>query len=198
MRRAVKILLFAIVTIAVTRVGHMVFDPVWKDSRTQTGPLPVEHSRYYTSPSEYVSLLPGLHQLGGDGFRFVANPFRGTRDYALAVWRPKGSRNAKGVLIVFDRETGKGQPHDFNVSAIEFDRAMQQFDRTIAWWIGEGTMCLDGTSTAFERVRGRRIVSGQGNAACSDHYGALSAVAVELAKPAKMLTNPPQDFRWQP
>ena len=197
-RRAFKITSLVAGAIALVEAASMIYNPTWRHSRTQQGPLAVVHSQYYVSAGEIVSVLPKLDQLGGDGFRFVADAFKSRRTYALAVGKPKGLTNAQGVLVVLDRKTGRDQAYQFEVPSGEYDRLMKRLDRTIDWWIGEGVNCLDGTSVAFERVRGTGVVSGEGNAGCSEHYGAISAIAFELAKPARSLANPPLDFRWAP
>ncbi len=197
-RRAFKITSLVAGAIALVEVAFIIHNPTWKASRTQQGPLPVDHSTPYVSPRERIKVLPKLDQLGGDGFRFVAEAFKSQRIYALAVSKPEGVASAQGVLVVLDREKARGQSYQFEISSGEYDRLMKRLDRTIDWWIGEGINCLDGTSVAFERVRGTRVVSGEGNAGCSEHYGDISAIAFELAKPARSLANPPLDFRWRP
>ncbi len=173
----------------------------WRASLTHAGPLHREYERY-VSPDALVARLPPLHNLGGNGFRFAAMPYRGDRWYAFAAWQPERASTAKGVIIVIEQYQEKitkvGPPIRFDIPIHEFRENMRKLEGITGWWRGEAIRCLHGTSVAFERVRQARVTSGEGNAVCSDHFRSISAIAFELAKPTHNLPDPPSDGTWMP
>jgi hypothetical protein len=171
-----------------------------EESRTREGALTAERE---ATAVGLAAGLPKPEALAGDGFRFVAMPSFGDQWYALAVWKPKDSNEAAGMLIGWVRDPRENtetprEPQSFAMPAAAYAAMMTSFDRLADGWPGDGTMCLDGTPVAFERVRGARIVSGSGSASCTDHYKALSAIVLRGVKPFAPLGSLEVDSEWMP
>lgn len=155
-----------------------------ESTRTREAPLSAnrdEFVREYLLPR--LSDLPSAEALAGNGLRFVAEPSFGTADYALALWLVPGDDEAKGRLVVVDRTWAEHvtTTRRFTMPRSAFARLVARFDSLSDGWrdarIGR---CLDGTSIAFERVRGARFTSGWGN--CGEHYHAIEVLLLDAVR----------------
>ena len=142
-----------------------------EDSRTQEGPLQAADKDIVRGSAVYLfDQLPPLGTLHGDGLRFVAMPSFNRSHFAVAIFMPQPNADAaQGVVSVFDEQNNYApvSQRQFQMPVAAFRSLAAKLDTMTDGWPGDSTMMLDGTPTAFERVRGRRITSGIGN---SDHY----------------------------
>ena len=120
---------------------------------------------------DLLGKLPALNGFHGDGLRFVAMPSFNRSHFAVAVFMPRPAADqAQGVLLRFDWQNN-GAPlgqRQFHMPAAAYRSLVTKMDKLTDGWPGNPGLCLDGTPTAFERVRGKRVTSGIGN--CDEHY----------------------------
>lgn len=86
--------------------------------------------------------------------------------FAVAIFMPQpAADDARGVVSRFDSQNSYAplsQPQ-FHMPAAAYRSLVTKMDEPTDGWPGDPGFCLDGTPTAFERVRGRRVTSGIGN-----------------------------------
>jgi hypothetical protein len=96
--------------------------------------------------------------------------------FAVAIFMPQpNAAAAQGAIALFDGENDDTpvSQRQFQMPAAAYRSLAAKLDTMTDAWPGDSTMRLDGTPTAFERVRGRRITSGIGN---SDHYDEVAGL----------------------
>lgn len=153
--------------------------------QTHSGPLTFQ-AHDAVSRALFTSLGPPA----ADSLHFIATPFRGSW-FAVAI--SVDSSRGKGQVVIYDREGGRSERRSFSMPASDASRFLDEWDRISDPYSGSSSIRLDGNGLAFERHRGPRTTSGQGNSPC--HYGKLAQVAalhlsvyvpdlVALAKPA--------------
>ncbi|WP_142635487.1 hypothetical protein [Sphingomonas sp. IC081] len=135
-----------------------------------------------------LSKLKPLSELNADGLRFVAIPSATMSYYGVVLTlESTQATEAVGVISIFatgGSETLDVEEREFSMPANEYRTLTSTIDKLTDGWPGEsGFVCLDGTTTAFERVRNERITSGAGD--CGTHYEALRAII--LAKLRKFV-----------
>ncbi len=131
-----------------------------KQSSTHERPLLVNDD---SNMSQLLRLLPSLDTLQGNGFRFVADPDWFHKDYALALYlpAPNGSR-AKGVIIIKEGSNPSIKQHNFTIPANAYRTLVKNIDKKTDSWKGSTMIFFHYTTTAFERVRGKKVTSGIG------------------------------------
>jgi hypothetical protein len=143
--------------------------------------------------------LPDLGTLHGDGLRFVAMPSFNQTHFAIAISLPKpDASEAEGVLERFDQRNAYaplGQ-RQFRIPATAYRSWMSELDKLTDGWPGEGNWCLDGTPSALERVRGRRITSGIGG--CGQHYDAVALLVWNYLSKFAPGDDLPKRGDWEP
>ncbi|QTH22611.1 hypothetical protein HRJ34_03550 [Rhizorhabdus wittichii] len=171
-------------------------------TRTHDGPIVVKGSRSYR-PDD-LDLLATLPPLQMNSLHFIALPSLRDSWFALALTVPAHGDRARGVVNIFAHPDGP-QEELIMVKTISFSMAKSSASRLILDveamtenWKGERVGCLDGTGVAFELWTRKGVTSGNGNAACSDHYGALS----ELVRKSVQHLIPPAErpigSDWRP
>jgi hypothetical protein len=152
-----------------------------EQSRThETRLLPSDFDR--ESALSVLSEMKSLSELSPDGLRFVAIPSSTVSYYGVVLTlESTQATEAAGVLSIF-YTGGSGatdiEERKFSMPTNEYRALTAKIDRLTDAWPGEsGFACIDGTTTAFERVRGKRITSGTGS--CGRHYGALRSIMLE-------------------
>ncbi|HTN15118.1 MAG TPA: hypothetical protein VL094_09955 [Sphingomonadaceae bacterium] len=140
---------------------------------TRSGPLRIDNgSPVLVSAHELLSQTPVLRQMSDDSLRFAAMPSFGRRWFAVAL--SSDGKNVRGWVVILDRETGTKSKKKFSMEQSAYARMMIKFDDQADGYWGEARGWTDGTSLAFERNRGGRIVSGVGNSPC--HYAVITNV----------------------
>ncbi len=148
---------------------------VVEDTRTHAEPIEEKTDSYRRQHAvRLLEKLPALSHLDGDGMRFVAMPSFGTSEYALAVSHSPKASVANGILIVTDKsaERKADRVRRFQMPLRDYQAFVGRLDRLTDDWPGDmDDPCVDGSPTAFERIRIRRVTSGIGN--CAPHYAEL-------------------------
>ena len=146
------------------------------------------------------ALLPAAASLGPDGLRFVARPELDRRSYAVALRNVPGRSAAEGVLIVRE-ELPERKPtissYKLRLPAEDYGRLVRGIDRRLDGFAGltEGGLGTDGTSLAFQRVRGARISEGGAN--MEEPYRSLGEDVLLALRPAHPdLPLPPSGRDW--
>lgn len=104
----------------------------------------------------------------------------------MAIWRDAKSEAAKGILVVYVRES-RQQPSgsyaraEFSLPLGAYLQAVNRIDALADGYRGSPKMCLDGTGFAFERTKTGKPITGGGNV-CIDHYREISAIFLDIAK----------------
>lgn len=112
-----------------------------------------------------MSFLPPLSTMAGNGLR-VSVLTSGPSHYAVALWLPSpGVQVAHGTVARirgYDYDNGEElrSRRDFTLPAQAYFTLTDSLDKMNDGWAGSDDDCLDGTSLAFERVRGDHITSG--------------------------------------
>lgn len=135
--------------------------------KTHSGPLTFE-AHDTVSRALFTSLGPPA----ADSLHFIATPFRGSW-FAVAISVDSG--RGKGQIVIYDRKDGQSERRDFSMPAADANRFLDEWDRISDPYSGSSSIWLDGNGLAFERHRGPRTTSGQGNNPC--HYEKLAQVA---------------------
>lgn len=152
-------------------------------NRTYDGPLSDNlKSQHAGGVVDFLDVLPSLDSMGPNALRFVAIPSFGTSEYAFAAYLPGDADNALAVLIVRSKmyPNRKHERH-FTMPAHDYGGLVVDIDNLTDDWVStDSDLCLDGTPVAFERIRGERITSGDGN--CSNHYRHLSLIVLEALR----------------
>ncbi len=182
----------ALVAIELIGIGALALHIWWQDrervarwvelTRTHEGPLRSD-VRYHPDELDLIETLPPLSSLGSDGLRFAAMPSLRGPSYAYALIIPTTGARATGVINIFPRylEQGPSSPRTtikFTMPTASAKKLLAKVEASTRGWAGEDTACLDGTGVAFELVAKGETTSGAGNAACSEHYGALSLLVL--------------------
>lgn len=112
---------------------------------------------------------------GSDDLRFAVMPSFGKRWFAMAITERNG-RGAGEVIVT--NPAGELLRHEtFDVPKSDLDLFLRQWDEITDDYSGEGRLLTDGNPLAFERRRGLRITSGEGNSPC--HYDVLADLAAQ-------------------
>jgi hypothetical protein len=155
-------------------------------TRTHEGPLSAwldQSPRALGEERKLVLKLAPLDVRQSDGFRFVAMPSFGKQWFALAL-HAKGNE-ARGVLVSVTRsDTRNGAAESertFSMPLPAYQAMVARVDRFSDSWKGDSGYWLDGTTAAFERVRGGRVTSGMGNSAT--HYARLASMVRDDLSP---------------
>lgn len=140
-----------------------------ESTRTRVGPF-VQSSDPFDPVADntlfLLAKLPPLKSLSRDSYRFVAMPSFGQRWFAVSLSNQRGL--VSGVLVIAERnedgEIGtKVVRRPFAMPPSAYAAMMGKVDRLSDGWSGETELWEDGTSVAFERLRGSDISSGEGN-----------------------------------
>lgn len=171
-----------------------------EESRTHEGPLRANGDRFGRGSAVYLfGQLPPLGGLHADGLRFVAMPSFNRTHFAIAISLPKpGAAQAQGVVERFDQQNSYaplGQ-RQFQMPASAYHSLVAKIDSLADGWRGEANWCLDGTPTAFERVRGQRVTSGIGN--CERHYEQVAALVWNYMRRFAPADDLPSRADWEP
>lgn len=172
-----------------------------EESRTQEGPLRANGDRFVRGSAVYLfGQLPPVSTLRGDGLRFVAMPSFNRTHFAIAISLPRpDATQAQGVLERFDQQNSYsplGRRQQFQMPAPAYHSLVTKMDRLTDGWSGEANWCLDGTPTAFERVRGQRVTSGIGN--CERHYEQVAALVWNYMRRYAPSDDLPTRADWEP
>lgn len=112
-----------------------------------------------------MEFLPPLSTMAGNGLRLTVLT-SGPSHYAVALWLPSpGALAAHGTVArirayYYDNEEELRSRRDFTLPAQAYFTLTDSLDKMNDGWAGSDDDCLDGTSLAFERVRGDHITSG--------------------------------------
>jgi hypothetical protein len=204
----------ALVAMELIGIGALVLHFWWQErervarwvelTRTHEGPLRSDTVRYRPDEIDLIETLPPLSSLGGDGLRFVAMPSLRGPSYAYALTVPAVGARATGVINIFPRFLEQGVSSasavsiKFTMPKASAKKLLAKVDASTRDWAGEDAPCLDGTSVAFELVTNAGISSGAGNAACSEHYGALSLLALKPVQSIIPAAMRPGGRSWRP
>ena len=175
---------------------RMVSARLTEQSRTHEGPLAPNGDPHVRGRLiELLGTLPSIEHLGGNGLRFVAMPSFGTTEYAVAVFRPDGTEEASGVLVILPKTEGEtASERRFTIPADAHAALTNELRWLTGSWQGDSSPCLDGTPVAFELVREGRITSGAGN--CSDHYRHISLLVLDVVRRFAPGDDLPTEYDW--
>ncbi len=157
-----------------------------EESQTHDGPI--RERKYGISAFETLAPLPSLASLESDGLRFAAMPGLGWYWYALSLGG-KGDE-VQGTLIITQRASKNNQDFaspttkHFTMPRAEYAHFMANIDMLTHAYRGDRGVCLDGIGVAFERARGARVISGEGNGGCSDYYRAIQTAVLPVVRQA--------------
>lgn len=169
-----------------------------ESSRTHDGALRADGRIYPRGVAiDLLTHLPALDALKGDGIRFVAMPTWGRTYYAVAFTGPAGrAAQASGLLVEIERDGRSIVRRRFSPPTADYHRITTRFDTLVDGWPGDGLdgSCLDGTTAAFERIRGSRIVSGIGH--CSPHYAQVRGMMLDIVRKFAPGGDLPVDISW--
>jgi hypothetical protein len=170
-----------------------------EDSRTHEGPLQASDGEIVRGSATYLlGQLPELSGLNGDGIRFVAMPSFNRSHFAVVIYLPADAAEANGLLARYDSQN-KYAPlgeRRFHIPASAYRSLATKLDRLTDGWPGYSDACLDGTPTAFERVRGRRVTSGIGN--CGRHYEQVATLMWNYLRQLAPGEDLPGRNDWEP
>ena len=146
---------------------------------TRNGPLPKgNESAVLSEAHKLLAGVPEIRDLSNDSLRFAAMPSFGKRWFAVAL--SNNGKKVEGSAIIWDQETKTKSTSQFSIPLPAYLRMTGAFDNQVDGYWGEARGWTDGTSLAFERKRGGRIVSGMGNSPC--HYAVITnALARDLS-----------------
>jgi len=134
--------------------------------------------------AKLLARLPPLVTLGEGGLRFAAMPSFSRRWYAVAISKRQTSGHVQ--LMVFDDQANgaASEPveRDFDLSAEHYAKLTAEVGELLGDWPGETHICLDGTPIAIEQNWRGRVLSGVGNASCSEHYGRVSSLIFDVVR----------------
>ncbi|WP_375287500.1 hypothetical protein [Sphingomonas sp.] len=119
----------------------------------------------------YLEALPPGRILAPDGLRFIASAELQRNVYALALTLQPGWPTANGILIV-DESWPQPKPrarYTCQMPAAGYRALTAALDKQLDGFAGSPDFVTDGTSYAFERIRGDRVTSGSGNAITAYH-----------------------------
>lgn len=158
-----------------------------EETRTHAGPIATPAVRYRPDEIELLGTLPPITGLKGDGLRFGAMPSLDGPWFAYALTALPHASRAQGILKVYPRNPrtkglGPKQVIRFTMPAASARSLFSRVGHLTEGWPGDDGDCVDGARVAFELARGGKVTSGAGNAACSEHYGDLSLLALRSAQ----------------
>jgi hypothetical protein len=171
-----------------------------EDSRTHEGPLRAADDDIVRAGATYLfAQLPPLAALHGDGLRFLAMPSFNRSHFAVVIYLPKpDAKEAEGVLSRFDSQNNYAPlgKRRFRLPVSTYRSLATKMDKLTDDWPGDSGFCLDGTPTAFERVRGRRVTSGIGN--CDQHYEQVGSLMWNYLQQFAPGEDVPSRGDWEP
>lgn len=173
-----------------------------QESRTRDGSFSIRDGDLLRrDAARSLAPLPPLSSMAGNGFRFAAMPSFSDRWFSAALYLPRDSNEAEGVLATLLGDDEKARTLSvvkFSVPRARYLGFIQRIDALADGWAGDRDLCMDGTTVAFERVNGARITSGIGNAICSKHYGEISASVLSLLRQYGPRDILPSESDWVP
>ncbi|WP_068073657.1 hypothetical protein [Novosphingobium lentum] len=147
-------------------------------NRTNDRPLLIDSNNPVLADAH--AMMAGLIPSdGSDGLRFAVMPSFGKRWFAMSV----ASRNGRGDgEVIVTTPSGELLRHQkFDIPKPDLELFLRQWDEITDDYSGEGRSLTDGNPLAFERRRGLRITSGEGNSPC--HYDVLGDLAAQAFGP---------------
>jgi len=143
-------------------------------NRTHERPLQVDPNDPVLESAHHLlsKLQPTLHD---NSLQFVVMPSFGQRWFAVSIAEVNGE--GVGEVIVETRNPEDTKHRRFTMPKAELLRFLARWDALTDGYAGEGRGLTDGNPLAFERQRGDRITSGEGNSPC--HYDVLSDWAAQ-------------------
>ena len=178
-RRTQRIFIGLIALVAITVVGItfiILAEKYWmaQFNRTHERPLQVDPSHLVLESAH--RLLSKLQpEQSGNRLQFVVMPSFGKRWFAVSIAEVNGQ--GVGEAIVEARDTEHLERRAFIMSRAELLTLLERWDALTDGYSGEGHALTDGSPLAFERRRGERVTSGEGNSPC--HYGVLGDWAAQ-------------------
>ena len=134
--------------------------------------------------AKLIVRLPPLVTLGEGGLRFAAMPSFSKRWYAVAISKRQTFGHVQ--LLVFDDQANGAASgpveRDFDLSAEHYAKLTAAIGELLENWPGENQTCVDGTPIAIEQNWRGRVLSGVGNASCSEHYGRVSSLIFDVVR----------------
>lgn len=165
-------------------------------SRTHMGPLrrSADTTSFGPNWAVYFSPLPSINDLHGNGLRFVALPSLDHIAYAFSLSLSDSASEAEGQLHVSVlsspyfmegpddvRPVESVQRINFTASREAGQALFDRIDALTRTYSGEGGIdCLDGTSVAYERLRGTDIWSDSGR--CEAAYFRLASIVQSFVR----------------
>lgn len=166
--------------------GHFAIDRAGKAfTRTLPGPIAARPQGPMSQAAlELLAQLPPP-KLSGNSLRFVALPYLGADNFAIAL--SGGSGAAQGVLVVdhaWRRDSGRYASCAFILPSAEFDAVLARLDRLAPGWPGDAGYSDDAWARAlglsddswfgFERRQAGQVSSGLGSSA--GHYAVIGEI----------------------
>jgi len=143
-------------------------------NRTQESALKIDPNDLVLESAH--RLLAKLHPVAsGNSLKFVVMPSFGKRWFAIVIAEHDGKGAGEAIV-----ETQEGQllsHRMFEMPKSDLLRFLERWDKMTDGYAGEGRLLTDGNPVAFERQRGERLTSGEGNSPC--HYDALGDWAAQ-------------------
>jgi hypothetical protein len=162
--------------VATATLGFLVFDRhrLAQFNRTYERGLLVDQSD---------SHLVEVHDLLGrlkpaavrNSLQFVISPSLGNRRYAVSL--SEANSRALGEAIITLRDGHLIAHRSFAMPFADLHDFLDRWDAVSDGYSGEGRAWTDGNHLTFERIRGRRVTSGDGNSPC--HYDVLGDWAAQ-------------------
>lgn len=110
-----------------------------------------------------------------NSLRFASMPSFGKRWFAISVEETDGM--GVGEAVVVSPDGAELERRSFEMPRSELISFLERWDSITDGYRGEGRGLTDGSPLAFERRRGDRVTSGEGNSPC--HYDVLGDWAAQ-------------------
>lgn len=163
------------------------------ETATREAPLVVDPA--YEAP--FLAALPEHATLGPNGIRFLALPSLSHTSYGLFL-KAENDGGASGEFIVFRHSaTAPTQliHHPIRIPEMPYRDFLKAIDDSADGYWGSAQMCLDGTGILFERIRGSRVTSGNGNY-CTAHYERISMIVLNFVRQNVASPDLPRESSW--
>ena len=160
-------------------------------TRTHSRALLADGSGGILESSAARSSLPYASPSVTDGFRYIDMPSFNDW-YSLTLQSVSSGADGSSAIVHHNNEGGMidakitpGAVEHFHMPTSAYRALVQRVDALVSGWNAkaDGQVCMDGVIIAFERVRAGQVLTGVGNASCSDHYAQLESIVFEAVGP---------------
>lgn len=167
-KRGLFAVLAVTLLVATAALGFLIWEKhrLAQFSRTHERPLPVKGNH----------LLGKLKPVSSrNSLQFSVKPSFDDREYTVYLFEENGK--GLGEALIAHRDGQLVSHRSFSIPLADFNEFLERWDSATDGYNGEGRVWADGNHLAFERIRGTRVTSGDGNSPC--HYDVLGDWAAQ-------------------